>query len=335
MIPNRLFFIWFGARFPYANLLALRSARRGFKPSEILLIGDDPEGLKDKLGEAATWPELRLLKADASGFDGLPHDVDAIARDLFAKGLSPATKANLIRLAALYKRGGVYLDFDTITLHGEDEFGGRDPARLLQRSGFCGAEPLALPADLFASRNPLRWMAAGARLAARQVFAYVPGGWRAFRALEGLYPPAPNNAVMGAEAGHPFLDLCFRMISELPPGERVKRFRLGTHLLQRAVARYRSEQPGRKDWTGHVGPPENRPFDVLPPTCFYPLGPEIAAHWFKRGTAKRLDAMLRTETTVVHWYNSVESRLWGRALTPEWLARNPDTAFAEMVRRYC
>src|SRR5690606_19328194 len=110
MIPSRLVFIWFGAKFPYANLLALRSARRGFQPSEILLIADDPEGLADKLREAAAWPELRILKADAGWFDGLPHGVDAIACDLFAKGLSPATKANLIRLAALYKLGGVYLD---------------------------------------------------------------------------------------------------------------------------------------------------------------------------------------------------------------------------------
>jgi hypothetical protein len=322
MIPNRLFFIWFGAKFPFANLLALRSARHGFRPTEILLIVDDPDGIRDKLGEAAAWPELRLLKADASWFDGLPHGVDAIARDLFATGLSPATKANLIRLAALYKLGGVYLDFDTITLHDADDTAGRNPARLLDRSGFCGAEPLALPADLFASRNPLRWAAAGARLAARQAFAYIPGGWRAFRAIEGLYPASPNNAVMGAEAGHPFLDLCFRMMTELSPEERVKRFRLGTHLLQRAAARAARE--------GAL-----KGFEVLPPAHFYPLGPEVAAHWFKRGTARRLDAMLRPETTVVHWYNSVESRLWGRALTTEWLARNPDTAFAEMVRRYC
>jgi hypothetical protein len=322
VIPSRLFFIWFGAKFPFANLLALRSARRGFKPSEILLIVDDPEGVRSKLEECGAWPELRIEKADASWFDGLPHGVDTIARDLFAKGLSPATKANLIRLAALYKLGGVYLDFDTITLHGEEHKGGRDPSRLLDFSGFCGAEPLALPADLFSSRNPFRWLAAGARLAARQAFAYVPGGWRGFRAIEAAYPALPNNAVMGAEAAHPFLDLCFRMIAELPPEERVKRFRLGTHLLQRAVNRAKVQ--------GTMGG-----FDVLPPAHFYPLGPEIAAHWFKAGTARRLDAMLRRETTVVHWYNSVESRLWGRALTPEWLSRNPDTAFAEMVRRYC
>jgi hypothetical protein len=318
MIPSRLFFIWFGAKFPFANLLALRSARRGFRPSEILLIVDDPESVRSKLEECGAWPELRIEKADAAWFDGLPHGAGEIARDLFAKGLSPATKANLIRLAALHKLGGVYLDFDTITLHD----GRRDPSGLLARSAFCGAEPLALPADLFASRNPFRWLAAGARLAARQAFAYVPGGWRAFRAIEGAYPALPNNAVMGAEAGHPFLDLCFRMIAELPPEERVKRFRLGTHLLQRAVRRARDE--------GALNG-----FEVLPPAHFYPLGPEIAAHWFKAGTAGRLDAMLRPETTVVHWYNSVESRLWGRALTPEWLARNPDTAFAEMVRRYC
>jgi hypothetical protein len=318
MLPSRLLFVWFGRSFPYGNLLALRSARRGFRPDEILLIADDPEVLKGKLDECAAWPELRLMEADSGWFDGLPHGAGAIARDLFSKDLSPATKANLIRLAALYKLGGVYLDFDTITTGDA----ARDPSALLQRSGFCGAEPLALPADLFASRNPLRWMAAGARLAARQAFAYVPGGWRAFRTIEPFYPAAPNNAVLGAEARHPFLDLCFRMITELPPEERVKRFRLGTHLLQRAVRRVADEG-------------SRIPFDVLPPPHFYPLGPEVATHWFKRGTARHLDAMLRPETSVVHWYNSVESRLGRSGLTAEWLARNPDTAFAEMVRRYC
>jgi hypothetical protein len=316
MIPNRLIFIWFGSEFPYGNLLALRSARRWFKPDEILLIVDDPDGIRGTLEESAPditqWPELRLAKADAAWFQGLPH-IAAIATDLFSKNLSPATKANLIRLAALYDLGGVYLDFDTITV--------ADPAPLLAKSGFCGTEPLALPADLFHSVNPLRWLAAGLRLAARQVLAYPPGGWRVFRIAEGLYPAAANNAVMGAQAGHPFLETCFRLMAELTPAERVKRFRLGTHLLQRAV--------------GTTAKESRHGFDVLPISTFYPLGPEIATHWFKPGTAKQLDSMLRPDTVIVHWYNSVESRLGGKALTRAWVAAHPDTAFAEMVRRYC
>jgi hypothetical protein len=316
MIPNRLIFIWFGNAFPYGNLLALRSARRWFKPDEILLIVDDPDGIRGKLDadapDIAGWPELRLAKADARWFEGLPH-IAAIAPDLFARKLSPATKANLIRLAALYKLGGVYLDFDTITV--------ADPAPLLSKSGFCGTEPLALPADLFHSLNPLRWLAAGLRLAARQALAYPPGGWRLFRLFEGLYPASANNAVIGAEPGHPFLDSCFRLMAALPPAERLKRFRLGTHLLQRAVAASTSGS--------------RHGFDVMPVSTFYPLGPEIATHWFKPGTATQLDAMLRPDTLIVHWYNSVESRLGGKALTREWVAAHPDTAFAEMVRRYC
>jgi hypothetical protein len=337
MIPSRLLFVWFGRRFPLGNLLALRSARRWWRPEEILLITDEPDALRGKLEECAAWPELRLERADAGWFAGLPHGADSIARDLFAGNLSaaltPATKANLIRLAALYKRGGVYLDFDTITIGDA----ARDPAALLARRAFCGAEPLALPAELFFSRNPLRWATAGVRLGVRQALASLPGGWRYFRALEKLYPAAPNNAVLGAEAGHPLLETCFRLMAELPPEERVKRFRLGTHLLQRAV--HRTLRP--LDKLGGVqaqrgAPKENRHgFDVLPPPFFYPLGPEIATHWFKRGTAKHLDAMLRPETVIVHWYNSVESRLGGKALTAEWVARHPDTAFAEMIRRFC
>ncbi len=315
MIPNRLIFIWFGTRFPYGNLLALRSARRLFKPEEIVLIVEDPERVRAQLGEkgidGAAWPELRLEAADASWFDGLPH-VAELARELFTSQppLSPATRANLIRLAALYKRGGVYLDFDTITV--------RDPAPLLAKSGFCGTESLALPAGLFHNLNPLRWVAAGLRLGARQLLANVPGGWRLFRPLEGLYVDGANNAVIGAQAGHPFLETCFRLMAALPAGERRKRFRLGTHLLQQAV------KTGRLDG-----------FVVLPTAYFYPLGPEISSHWFKPGTATQLDKMLLPETFVVHWYNSVESRFLKQELTPEWVKQHPDTAMAEMIRRYC
>jgi hypothetical protein len=311
MIPNRLIFIWFGSRFPYGNLLALRSARRLFRPEEILLIADDPEGVRAKLGECAAWPELRLEAAGPEWFDELPH-VAELARELFTRQppLSPATRANLIRLAALYKRGGVYLDFDTITV--------RDPAPLLAKDGFCGTESLALPAGLFHSVNPLRWLAAGLRLGARQLLANLPGGWRLFRSLEPLYAAGANNAVIGARAGHPFLETCFRLMAALPDGERRRRFRLGTHLLQKAVA---------------TGPLAG--FEVLPAACFYPLGPEVSSHWFKPGTAALLDEMLLPETFIVHWYNSVESRFLKQELTPAWVAGHPDTAMAEMIRRYC
>jgi hypothetical protein len=309
MIPNRLIFIWFGARFPYGNLLALRSARRQFRPGEILLITDDPAGVRARLEECAKWPELRIESAGPRWFEGLPHVAD-LAKELFARDLKPAAKANLIRLAALYHLGGVYLDFDTITV--------RDPAPLLAKSGFCGAEPLALPAGLFGSPNPLRWAAAGLRLGARQLLANLSGGWKTFRALEKFYPAGANNAVMGAQARHPFLETCFREMAALPPRTRLRRFRLGTHLLQNAVKR---------------GPRDG--FEVLPPPYFYPLGPEISSHWFKPGTAARLDEMLFPETVVVHWYNSVESRFLKQELTPEWVAAHPDTALGEMIRRYC
>ena len=312
MIPNRLLFVWFGARFPHGNLIALRAARRGFRPEEILILCDDPDGLRPRLEECADWPELRLARADASWFEGLPH-AGALAAEVFARHGKPAARANLIRLAALYKRGGVYLDFDALTVG--------DPSPLLARRGFCGTEPLALPADLFARRNPFAWARAGALLAVRQILSMIPGGWRAFRRIEAWYPPAPNNAVLGAEAGHPFLERCFRLMAELPAAERYKRFRLGTHLLQRAVRD--AEAAGALQG-----------FDVLPPPLFYPLGPEISAHWFRPGTARSLDRMLRPETVVVHWYNSVETRLGGKALTAAWVAAHPDTAFAEMVRRH-
>lgn len=57
MIPHRLIFIWFGRSFPYGNLLALRSARKGFTPDEVLLIVDDPDMVMSTLEDVA--PDIR------------------------------------------------------------------------------------------------------------------------------------------------------------------------------------------------------------------------------------------------------------------------------------
>jgi hypothetical protein len=140
--------------------------------------------------------------------------------------------------------------------------------------------------------------------------------------LERFYVAGANNAVIGARAGHPFQETCFRLMAALPAAERRRRFRLGTHLLQKAVEKSAA--------TGTLAG-----FEVLPPHYFYPLGPEISSHWFKPGTAARLDEMLLPDTFIVHWYNSVESRFLKQELTPNWVEQHPDTAIAEMIRRYC
>jgi hypothetical protein len=308
-IPDRLIFVWLGSKFPFGNVLSLDSARRQGGPGEILIIADHPSVVRETLRRHGEWPQVRVEEAGGHWFEGLPA-VSDLARELYAGSASPAAKSNLLRLASLYRQGGIYLDFDTLTVRG------LEPLRSL--GFFLGVEPVALPAEFHGWNNPLKWVAAGGRMAFREALARLPSGWKLFRRLEGLYFQAANNAVLGSEPGHPFVERCLRALGEIPPAERYRRFRMGTHLLQEQV---------RKD-----GP---RDFTVLPSHCFYPLGPEISRHLFRRGTARQVDGILRPDTYVVHWYNSVEQRVLRQDLSPEWIGSHADTALGEMVRRFC
>ena len=104
----------------------------------------------------------------------------------------------------------------------------------------------------------------------------------------------------------PLLDLLRKLTVALPEGERLFQrlqqtaqvpeeewpiqHRLGTHVLQRSVEAY----PGVD-------------LMILPPEAFYPLGPEVSRHYFRRRARPELGArrILRPETSAVHWYSSV------------------------------
>src|SRR5690606_8045368 len=159
--------------------------RKHCRPSEILLLADHPDRIKEQLEDCAHWPELRVAAASADLLAGLP--AAEVASGVFAHSGHAPTKANLLRLAELYHRGGIYLDFDTITI--------RDLAPLRHMGGFCGEEPVVFPLVFLDRRNPLKWPRAAALLALRELFARMPGGWRAFRRVEGLYDKALNNAI--------------------------------------------------------------------------------------------------------------------------------------------
>lgn len=71
---------------------------------------------------------------------------------------------------------------------------------------------------------------------------------------------------------------------------------------------------------------------ILPARYFYPLGPEISAHWFKKHTDNKLDKLILKDTRIVHWYNSVEGRFLKTKLSEEWVKKNPTTAFSRMAQ---
>lgn len=107
---------------------------------------------------------------------------------------------------------------------------------------------------------------------------------------------AANNAVVGARAGHPFLSAMLRSASRLPLFKAKRRYRLGTHLLQKTLKNYVPES----------GQQEDR-MTVLSASHFYPLGPEISRHYFHAYEDPRAIAreIFSEETYAIHWYASV------------------------------
>jgi hypothetical protein len=304
-----LIFIWFGSRIPFGGLVAVRSAVRSCRGAEVLLLheGLDPSSPGARAIEAE--PGVRLERAGVEWFRDLPGG-GRIPRRLYEELPSATARSNLLRLAVLWKLGGIYLDMDTIVV--------RDLAGLGRREGFCGLEHVALPEDLFRSLNPARWAAAGARLAAREACARMDRGVGIFRRMEHRYHLAVNNAVLGSRPLNPFLARTFEEVSAMPPGLRMRRWELGTHLLQRMT--------GNRSVAG---------MDVLSPGYFYPLGPEISVHWFRRGSAARLGELLAPETHVVHWYSSVEKRVGVERIDEDYVRQGRDeTAFARLASPY-
>ncbi len=293
-VPVVAHFLWFGQDFPWVHWLALFSAaqRGGF--DRVLLHHADP--ISGPVWEAAlAIPGVEARHLDAEGLVAAAGPFGPSLVDLLRRLTAPAARANVVRAALLHREGGVYLDLDTVTV--------RPVAPLLADAAvFCGLERLSFPDDPWRRLHPGRLAAAWTRTAVRDLLRRVPDGWRGFRRIEGWYPTAPNNAVLGARAGHPFVGELLERMVRLPERRKLVRFALGTHLLEHAVAEYRGDD-----------------LRVLPPEVFYPLGPEISEHWFRRSSAG-LDELLPAATRVVHWYASVRTRRVVPRLSPAWVA---------------
>lgn len=288
MIPGTAHFIWFGAEFEWVHALAVRSAARvgGF---ERVVLHHDRD-----LSHTAAWADLgRIPSFEARRLDGpaltrlfgrLGPSGDALAR-VFAQLDAPAARANVLRALILAVEGGVYLDLDTITVRS------LEPLRAAH-AAFCGEETLAWPISLGRNGGIAGHVGALVRDGVRDVYRRLPGGWRGFRRVAPLYPTAANNAVLGAEPGHPMLGRLLAGMLAVPESRRRVRCALGTHLLQATLADRRE---------GDLA--------VLPPRVFYPLGPELSAHWFRiRRRLPALDQVLSPDTRVVHWYASVRTK---------------------------
>jgi hypothetical protein len=133
----------------------------------------------------------------------------------------------------------------------------------------------------------------------RKAMRLLPGGWQAFRRVEGLYFPGVNNAVMGAAPGAPLFAAYLRAMLALPRERQTEPYALGPDLLQALVSHYPAEE-----------------LTIHPPPVFYPLAPEISEHWFRPSRGARLEQVLPPDTRVVHWYASVRSKPYVARISP-------------------
>ncbi len=301
MIPPLAHFIWFGSELPWIYAFAVQTAalRGGFE--RVILHHADDLSSSPWWQELAGFPGVQTSRLSVPALlqqsDGPGPALVDIYRDLE----EPAARANLVRAALLFRHGGVYLDTDTVTV------ASLEPLRR-QAGVFCGAERLVFPGHLRWHRNPLGFGLALGKSGLRDLVRRLPDGWQLFRRVEHLYPTAANNAVLGADQGHRFVqDLLERMV-RLPRWRRRLRYELGTTLLQRAVAEY-----------------DGQDLVVHEPGVFYPLGPEISQHWFRQTRRPSLREVLLPETRVVHWYASVRTREVVAQADPDWVHRHADT----------
>ncbi len=289
-------FIWLGHHFPWVHWLALASASERGEVKRVLVHHTD--SISSEWWPAAKdLPRVETHRLEPEALLESVGDHAGELIDLFRLLRRPAARSNVLRTALLYTRGGIYLDFDTVTMG--------PLAPLLDEAGvFCGAERLAFPFDPGRNRDIRRMASAWARTGARDLMRRLPNGWRWFRRVENLYPVAVNNAVMGCHAEHPLIRELLTRMATTTARQRLSRYGLGTHLLQQTVKEYDADD-----------------LVIHPPQVFYPLGPEISEHWFRRSHAP-LSQFVTPATRAVHWYASVRAERVIPKIDPIWIREN-------------
>ena len=283
MIPSTAHFIWYGSKLPFLHALAIRSAATHGGFDSVRLHHTDPLEEPAHVKALHALPNVELVELDDRALceqAGGPR-----LADLVTALQSPVARSNLVRTALVYRDGGVYLDMDTLTIRRFDEVRSKAP-------GFVGEEHIVFPGEVVASRDPRVKVRAYFMTSVRDFYRRIPHGYRYFRRIEHRYHRAVNGAILGAVAGHRFCSEYLTAMTQVPSSRWNKPHALGTHLLQAVY----------KGYTGDD-------LYTFPPPYFYPLPPEISAHWF-RFYRDGVDPMevLDPRTCCVHWYASVRTK---------------------------
>ena len=131
MIPHHFHLIWIGKHFPFVNQLAVESLLQSNPNARITIHFENPPS-NNHWNNLQSRVEFRPIDLPAL-LQGLPAEWQSITQVIASiSDTYLAGKSNILRYLILYREGGIYLDFDTITI--------RDYTPLLTQRGFIGEE---------------------------------------------------------------------------------------------------------------------------------------------------------------------------------------------------
>ena len=300
MIPWRFHLVWSGRRFPYVNRLAVESILLANPGAEVVVHYSDPPSNEHwqalETLERVSFRELSMdeLLEDAPDPDGIRRTFDAVAENY------PAGRSNIWRYLVLNRFGGIYADFDVLAL--------RSMEPLLGEEGFVGEELVFRADDERVQGAPFRasmvpeYATFLASWALTRLNSKLLGNGAALNALSESLSDVwgvrkLNNAVLGAEAGHPFFRRALELVPKTDPAVR---YGLGPILMNRVWAETNGERMRR-----------------LGPEAFYAVPPSQTHRFFSRA-----ENPLPDEAFLIHWCSSNEKEKAAK-LTPETLDRDP------------
>lgn len=296
-IPAKAHFCWIGATLPWAYVFAILSAAEHSDLHQIVLHHTDTLEDRPETRAVMNAPGVQLSHIDPVALlrqAGRKHGLGEALAATYQRLESPVARSDMLRCAILYLQGGIYLDMDTITI--------QSLLPLLEARQFVGAEHIVWPGFVRASYSPALWARSLGLGLLRKPMRYVANGWKLFKYVEHLYYHGINGAVMGAEANAPLLTDYLFAIAAVPSRQQAQPNALGPNLLQKIIA--------DGDYDDLV---------IHPPDVFYPMPPEISEHWFRFRPEVDLDAVLKAESRVVHWYASVRTKSRVAAIDPAYV----------------
>lgn len=297
MIPAYVHFCWIGSKLPWAYVYAALSAadtggmeRIYFHCTDELEDGPQKRALTSnpKIILSRLNPEYELTI-----IENLLGISSGRILDIYNTTTTPVQRANILRIAILYRYGGIYLDTDTITTASLRPL-------LADGTPFIGAERIVWPPGVKESKS-IRVIARHRTLSLiRKIFRHIPKGWKGFRPLEVFFPLGLNNAVIGAPPNDQWLGDCLQEMVNLPDEKKFKRFALGTHLMHRVAL-------------------DAKNLKIYNPSVFYPVPPEISEHIFEKTKIVNPYDIIYPETCIVHWYASVRTKERVNLISPSYI----------------